>query len=331
MRRAAFIAACACSLVGVALSIAAAIERTAPGPQRLVFGALSIMVTLAAHGLLVVVPTVAGRVMWCACMALVAYGHITVLSTMSAQAGSVRAQALPPTAERIAIEGQLAALTARPTAAAAAAQAAAEGTKARADRAAGACERNTPGRCAGQKATATAAAATATAAATELRTAQRADELRERLAAIAAQDDQRRSAAAADPAASAIQHLTGLDAAATQSAAMALYAISVELLAVLLWSAAFPRQHAHHATRTLAPPPLHDAHPNPHHWAPRRGGSAPHPLTADQAGAPAERPADHPHRPEPQPGTRLHRPDQRGRPRRRPRSSQHTGQSAESG
>lgn len=331
MKRAALIAATACTLVGVSLSIAAAVERTAPGPQRVVFVALSVMVTLAAHGLLVIVPTVAGRVMWCACMALVAYGHITVLSTMSTQAGSARAEALPPTAERIAIEGQLAALTTRPTAAAAAAQATAEVARARADRAAAACERNAPGRCTGQQATAAAAAATATAAATELRTAQRADELRERLAAIAAQDDQRRSAAAADPAAAALQRLTGLDASTTQSAAMTLYAISVELLAVLLWSAAFPHQRTHHATRPLAPAPLHDAHPDPHHWAPRRGGSAPHPLTADQARTTAERRADHPHRPEPPPVTRLHRPDQRGRPRRRPRSGQREGPSTEGG
>lgn len=334
MRRAALAGALACSIVGVSLSVAAAIERTAPGQQRVIFVALSVLVTLAAHGLAVISPTVMGRAMLAGCMVLVAYGHVSALSSMSTQAGIARSSAIQPTAERLAIEQQLAALTARPTAAAAAAKATADAARARADRAVAICERTNPGKCSTSTATAAAAASMADAADTELRTAQRADDLRARLSAIAIQDDQRRSAAAADPAAAALQRLTGLDAASTQAAVMALYAVIVELLAVLLWSAAFPRQpqlQPHHATRPMAHTPSHDTHQDPHHWTPRRGGNPADPRPADQARTAPEGRAHHPHRPEPAPVARLHRPDHGRGPRRRPRSSQRPGQSPESG
>lgn len=311
-RRAALVGAVACSALGVALSVTAAIERTAPGPERALLIALSVLVTLAAHGLLVIVRGPAAWLAWSACIALVSYGHVTALSAVVHHAGQARAAEtrVPAAAEAAALQQQLDALSASPTTAAAAALASARAAAARADRAVSVCEQRDPGRCASARAAASAASAKVDSAEAGLVASQRADALRERLAALAAQADASRARAAIDPAALVVERLTGLDSVTTQSAVSAASALVIELIAVLLWSAAYPRApHADTSTPAV---------PDPRDRPARRAGGPALRIAAAAGRAPAARDADRPDCPRPAPRDGLHRPRSHRRTSGRP-------------
>lgn len=238
------------SVIGVSMSAVAAFDRGATGIDRALIIAAGAAVTLAAHVLPALTRGAAARLVWAACLLVVVYGHAAFFAGAASRAGAVRADAVPHTAEHLALAAQLAAISARPTASAAAALAAAQTRSAGADRALASCLHRTPDRCAGPRAATLASAASIQALQVELAAARQADALREQLARSAAGHDTARALAGLDPAAALLSNLTGLPALTLQNSAAMLTAVLVELIACTLWTTALCTDGATHAAAT---------------------------------------------------------------------------------
>lgn len=238
-------AACICSALGVAMSITAAAHRSGPGVTGVLVVASAAVITLAAYLLPALLRGWPARVVYGLCMLVVTYQHMTLISVAAHGAGDERAAAVQTSAAAQALQQQLDGLAARPAATVAAALAGADGRAAAADQAAAACEHRTPGQCRRLHASQASAAAAIGALRIELDSARQADTLRAQLAHAGSDLDQRRAAAATDPAAAALAAITGLPATQTATALQLLQALLIEIIATLLWAATLRREESH--------------------------------------------------------------------------------------
>lgn len=225
-------AASSVSAVGMAMSVASALDRAATPADQAMTAAIGIVITGAAHVLPGLTRSAAGRALWVACMAAAIYGHAGYVSSAVSRAGVERAAHVQHDTAADALREQLQHIASRPTATVAAALGAAQRADAAAATAASTCRMP----CDTLRGRARAASARVAELQTELDEARRADALREQLTHQAERHDARRQSAQADPAATAIASLTGLPAERVQTGAAMLCASLVELVAAMLWS-----------------------------------------------------------------------------------------------
>lgn len=232
--------AAATSSIGIAMSVASAMDRASAPADQLMLAAIGATITAAAHTLPAMTRSVSGRLLWSACMAVTMYGHAGYFTSVIDRAGQHRAESVQQDGATLALREQLQAITARPTATIAADLGIAQRAAATASAAAHACSRP----CPALEGRSHAAQARVTALQTEIDEAHRADALRAQLTARAEQHDLRQRDAAADPAARALSSLSGLSSETLQGGVQLVSAALVELLAALLWSLAIGRRHA---------------------------------------------------------------------------------------
>lgn len=185
------ISACTITAIGMAMSIAASIDRGTTLTDKALIVVVSAAITASAHILPAVSRSISGRILWAACLLVVVYGHASWLTASGHRAGIERAAHVTESAQAQALQRQLDALEARPLSTVSDALAAATARSARATAALNRCEAATPARCGTARAAATAADASVQALAAELSVARRADEIRERITSEAAQHDTR--------------------------------------------------------------------------------------------------------------------------------------------
>jgi hypothetical protein len=239
------------SALATGMAAAAALERAATPIDSILIVACAIAVTLAAQLLPALARQRAGWALWAVCLALTIYGHAGFFSAAQARAGAHRSQSVQPTSQQAALLDQLRSTAARASSAVAADLAAVRSRGVSAALQLARCERDTPSRCGAQRAAVQQAAQREQALQVEAAEAQQAAALRAQITASAAQLDTRRAAAAADPVAAGLAHVTGLDAAAAPLVTSVLSAVVVELLGALLWAEVLrPQQPA--AQQTVA-------------------------------------------------------------------------------
>ena len=254
--------AAATSSIGIAMSVASAMDRAATPADQLMFAAIGATITAAAHTLPALTRGVPGRLLWSACLAVTMYGHAGYFASAIERAGQHRAESVQQDGATLALRDQLQSITARPTATVAGDLGAAQRAAAAASTAARTCTRP----CSTLEGRAKAAQARVNALQTEIDEAHRADELRTQLTARAEQHDLRQREAAADPAARVLSAISGLSPETLQASVQLISAALVELLAALLWSLAIGQRQADSAEpapKTKPTPPAARRTPAP--------------------------------------------------------------------
>lgn len=242
MTRRPILTACAAatSSIGIAMSIASAMDRASTPADQLMFAAIGATITAAAHTLPALTRGVPGRLLWSVCLAVTMYGHAGYFTSAIERTGQHRAESVQQDGATLALREQLQSITARPTATVAADLGAAQRVAATASTAARTCTRP----CSTLEGRAKAAQARVNALQTEIDEAHRADALRAQLTARAEQHDLRQREAATDPAARVLSSISGLSSETLQGAVQLVSAALVELLAALLWSLAIGQRQA---------------------------------------------------------------------------------------
>jgi hypothetical protein len=224
--------------VGLAVSAASSLERGGTDFDRLLIGAVSCSIVLAAHLLPAVNRTIVARALWAVCLLLAAWGHATYFTGAAGRAGVARSAQVATSGAADALRAELAAGAARPVEAVAAdmAQARAKlaGTGAALERCRAASQT-----CTYASSADASARARVEGLGDELAAARRAADIRARLVVLAGQHDDAMSVAAADPVARALAPALGVTPGTLTTITATASAIVLELLAAYLWACAF--------------------------------------------------------------------------------------------
>lgn len=180
------------------------------------------------------------RVVFAACVLVTVYGHASFFAGVKHRSGEVRAQSVVSTGHTLALQSELAAITARPVAVVAAELAQASARSAHAQAALMRCEATTAQRCTSAQASATSTAAKVDALKTEAVESAHAADLRTQLASAAHALDAARTDASVDPVDAQIAGITGLSVGAVGMLSAVAQSLLLELLGALLWTVALP-------------------------------------------------------------------------------------------
>ncbi|MBY0455481.1 MAG: hypothetical protein K2Q11_11475 [Burkholderiaceae bacterium] len=195
------------------------------------------------------------RAVFIACVVVTLYNHAYFFDGMKHRAGESRAQAVVATSHTLALQSELAAITARPMAVVAGELAQATTRNANAQAVLARCETTTPGRCTAATVAVTTTVAKVNALKTEAVESARAADLRSQLANAASAHDTARAAVTADPVDAQIANMTGLSVGTVGMLSAVAQSLLLEVLGTLLWAAALPVA-AGAAQQVVAPVPV---------------------------------------------------------------------------
>ncbi len=253
MRVCAGLLAAAATLICAGMAAVSAFERAATPTGRAFITALAVLLVLALH----LLPALARRnwlawPLWAGALVATLYGHAHFFAAQEQLLSENRRQAVAESGHTRALRAELAGLAgARALAVVAAELARAQAKAAQATAALQRCQAGAQP-CTAAVATASATTAAASALGLEQGQAQRADELRRQLGQAAAQQDEQRTAAAADPVDRALGALLGWSAATVALCMTALQSLLAELIGALLWAVALGKREPAGAAPALA-------------------------------------------------------------------------------
>lgn len=229
------------SVVCAAMAAAAAADRATTTTDQVMLTAAAVALALGSH----LIPALApkswlAKVLFIGCVLATVYNHAHYFDAQHHRSGSDRAEAVPTSNAAVALQSELSANTARPLPAVASdlAQATAKAAQAAANLAR--CE----SKCTGFEAADQSAKAKVLALTDERQSAIRAQQLREQLAALAADSDSAKAKAAQNPVDVAIADITGIDQSRIGFIANIGQSLMLEVMAALLWSLSINKQKA---------------------------------------------------------------------------------------
>lgn len=230
------------TVVCAAMAGAAAAERATTEADRLMVTATAVALVVGAH----LLPALSRRSRWMqwlfvGCIVATLYNHAHFFAGAQHRAGTQRATAVSASGHALALQTELAAITARPLAVVAAELAQTTSRNASAQAVLLRCEGTTPGRCTAATVAVTASVAKLSALKTESTESAHAADLRSQLASAASALDAARTDASADPVDVQIAHITGLSVGTVGLLSSLLQSLLLELLGAALWALALPR------------------------------------------------------------------------------------------